>query len=81
MQPGAGARLSGGEARAAKKELTRIERRTEKLRAEEGRLHTALAGAATDHEQVLALDAELRAVVAEREGLEDEWLEVAASLE
>jgi len=74
-------RLAGGEARAAKKELARIERRTEKLRAEEGRLHAALAGAATDHERVVALDAELRAVVAEREGLEDEWLEVAASLE
>jgi ATP-binding cassette subfamily F protein uup len=74
-------RLAGGEARAAKKELARIERRSEKLRAEEGRLHTALAGAATDHEQVLALDAELRTVVAEREALEDEWLEVAASLE
>jgi ATP-binding cassette subfamily F protein uup len=74
-------RMSGGEAKAARKELTRIERRTEKLRAEEDRLHTALAAAATDHTQVLALDAELRGVLAEREALEEQWLEIAAALE
>jgi hypothetical protein len=73
--------MSGGEARAARKELTRIERRTEKLRTEEDRLHAALAAAATDHEKVLALDAELRAVVAEREDLEEQWLELATTLE
>ena len=74
-------RMSGGVAKAARKELARIERRTEKLRSEEDRLHTALAAAATDHQQVLALDAELRAVVAEREALEEEWFEIAATLE
>jgi ATP-binding cassette subfamily F protein uup len=74
-------RLSGGEARAARKELQRIERRTEKLRTEEARLHDALADAATDHERVLALDAELRAVVAEREQLEEQWLELAVELD
>ena len=78
---GSGARLSGGDARAARKELTRIERRTERLRGEEDRLHAALADASTDHERVLALDAELRAVVAEREQLEEQWLELAADLE
>ncbi|MFN8167583.1 MAG: ABC-F family ATP-binding cassette domain-containing protein [Candidatus Nanopelagicales bacterium] len=78
---GEGPRLSGGEARAARKELQRIERRTEKLRTEETRLHDALADAATDHEKVLALDAELRAVLAEREQLEEQWLELAADLE
>jgi hypothetical protein len=78
---GEGPRLSGGDARAARKELQRIERRTEKLRTEEARLHDALADAATDHEKVLALDAELRAVLAEREQLEEQWLELAADLE
>ncbi|HSN06007.1 MAG TPA: ABC-F family ATP-binding cassette domain-containing protein, partial [Candidatus Angelobacter sp.] len=78
---GATSRLTGGDARAARKELTRIERRTERLRAEEDRLHVELAAAATDHERVLALDAELRAVVSEREQLEEEWLELAAALE
>ena len=79
--PDVGPRISGGEARAAKKELTRIERRTERLRAEEERLHAALADAATEHEKVLALDGELRDVVAERESLEETWLEIAADLE
>jgi hypothetical protein len=74
-------RLSGGGARAARKELTRIERRTEKLRDEEDRLHVALADAATEHERVLALDAELRGVLAERGRLEEQWLEIATSLE
>jgi ATP-binding cassette subfamily F protein uup len=74
-------KLSGGEARELRKELSRIERRTEKLAAEEEKLHARLADAATDHEKVLALDAELRAVVAEREQLEEQWLEVADRLE
>ncbi|MGD9957539.1 MAG: ABC transporter ATP-binding protein, partial [Candidatus Nanopelagicales bacterium] len=76
-------RRSAGEVRELRKELTRIERRTDKLRSEEDRLHALLADAATatDHEKVLALDAELRAVVAEREALEEQWLEIAADLE
>jgi ATP-binding cassette subfamily F protein uup len=73
--------LGGGDARALRKELTRIERRSQKLHVEEARLHAALADAATDHQRVLALDAELRVVVDEREQLEDAWLEVAAQLE
>ena len=74
---------SAGEVRELRKDLTRIERRTEKLGKEEDRLHALLADAATstDHEKVLALDAELRAVVAERETLEEQWLEIAADLE
>jgi ATP-binding cassette subfamily F protein uup len=74
-------RLSAGDARAARKELVRIERRTDKLRDQEQRLHEALVEAATDHERALALDAELRAVVAEREQLEEQWLELATSLD
>ena len=74
-------RLSGGDARAAKKELTRIERRVEKLQSEEGRIHALMAEAATDHSKITALDAELRQVIAEREALEEEWLDVAANLE
>jgi ATP-binding cassette subfamily F protein uup len=78
---GAAPRLSGGEAREVRKELSRIERRTEKLRGEEEKLHARLADAATDHEKVLALDAELRALVAEREALEEQWLDLATQLE
>jgi ATP-binding cassette subfamily F protein uup len=78
---GAGARLSGGQAREVRKELSRLERRTEKIRGEEDKLHVRLADAATDHEKVLALDAELRALVAERESLEEQWLDLAAQLD
>jgi ATP-binding cassette subfamily F protein uup len=41
------------------------------------RLHDELAAAATDHERVLALDVELRALLDERTALEDRWLELA----
>ena len=73
--------LSAADARLLRKELTKVERRSQRLHVEEDRLHTELAAAATDHEKVLALDAELRTVVAEREELEDRWLEIAAALE
>jgi ATP-binding cassette subfamily F protein uup len=73
--------LSAADARLLKKEMTKVERRSQKLHAEEDRLHAELAAASTDHEKVLALDAELRVVVAEREQLEDRWLELAEALE
>ena len=44
------------------------------LTGEEERLHAAPAAAATDHERVLALDTELRAVRAQREQVEEDWL-------
>jgi ATP-binding cassette subfamily F protein uup len=65
------------EQRARAKELTRLERLLERLERQEASLHTRLAEAATDHEQVLRLDAELRAVLAEKEAAEDAWLELA----
>ena len=66
-----------GVARDARKQLQRIERRLERLAAEEQRLHDAMAAQATDYERVSALDAELRSVHAERSALEEEWLELA----
>jgi ATP-binding cassette subfamily F protein uup len=74
-------RLSGGDARAARKELTRVERRIQKLDSEETRIHTAMADAATDHALISSLDAELRAVIAERGELEEHWLILAAELD
>jgi ABC transport system ATP-binding/permease protein len=68
---------SAGDARAARKEAARLERRLEKLTAEEDRLHAALADAATDHAAVLELDTRLRAVQAEKEQVEEEWLTAA----
>ena len=66
-----------GDSRAARKELSRIERRLEKITTAEQRLHDQLAMHATDHEKVQAFDAELRALAAERSELEDQWLFLA----
>jgi ATP-binding cassette subfamily F protein uup len=68
-------------ARAARKELARLERQLDKVRDRETRLHDLMAAAATDHERVLALDGDLRALVAERSTLEERWLELAETAE
>ena len=69
--------LSAAEQRTARKEAQRLERRMEMLSAREEKLHAQLAEAATDPDRLLALDAELRAVVAEREQVELDWLAAA----
>jgi ATP-binding cassette subfamily F protein uup len=66
---------SEADRRSARKEIQRIERRIEKLDTREKQLHTALAEAATEPGRLLALDAELRALLSEREQLEEAWLE------
>jgi ATP-binding cassette subfamily F protein uup len=68
---------SAAEVRAARKEAARLERRLEKLTADEERLHADLAAAATDHTRVLALDARLRELLAEKEQVETDWLAAA----
>ncbi|MGZ4626989.1 MAG: ABC transporter C-terminal domain-containing protein, partial [Kineosporiaceae bacterium] len=68
-------------ARAARKELARIDRQLDRLRDREARLHADLAAAATDHERVMALDASLRELLGEREQLEERWLELAEQAE
>lgn len=67
----------GGDSRAAKKELQRIERQLDKISDKESKLHTAIAENATDFEKVAELDLELRSLAAEREELEMRWLELA----
>ena len=61
----------------AKKDLDRLERRIERLGEREAELHDLIASHATDHEKLLTLDAELRAVRTEREETEEQWLELA----
>ncbi|MGH3374303.1 MAG: ABC-F family ATP-binding cassette domain-containing protein [Actinoallomurus sp.] len=61
----------------AKKDLDRLERRIERLGERETELHDLMAEHATDHEKLLTLDAELRAVRTEREETEEQWLELA----
>ncbi|WP_328888631.1 ABC-F family ATP-binding cassette domain-containing protein [Streptomyces sp. NBC_00316] len=64
-------------ARAAKKELQKIERQLDKVSSRETTLHAQIADHATDFEKVAKLDAELRELVAERDELEMRWLELA----
>ncbi|MEZ0065236.1 ATP-binding cassette subfamily F protein uup [Streptacidiphilus sp. MAP12-20] len=68
---------SGGDTRAAKKELQRIERQLSKLEQQETKLHAQLADNAADFGKVAELDAKLRALKDEREDLEMQWLELA----
>jgi septal ring factor EnvC (AmiA/AmiB activator) len=63
--------------RTAKKELARLERQVDKLAEREARLHEQLAVHATDYQKVTALDAELRAVQAEKQEAEQAWLALA----
>jgi ATP-binding cassette subfamily F protein uup len=70
-------RAKRGDTRAARKELTRLERRIETLQKREATLHDQLAAHATDYAKVAELDAQLRDVVAEREAAEEAWLELA----
>jgi ABC transport system ATP-binding/permease protein len=66
--------------RAARKELARLERRIATLERREAQLHAELAAHATDYQRVAELDAELRTVTAERESLENDWLELSEQL-
>ncbi|MGW0963855.1 ABC-F family ATP-binding cassette domain-containing protein [Streptomyces gelaticus] len=69
--------LSPQAARAAKKELQKVERQLDKISTRETTLHAQIAEHATDFEKVAELDAELRELVAERDELEMRWLELA----
>jgi ATPase subunit of ABC transporter with duplicated ATPase domains len=63
--------------RAARKEMARVERLLGKLADSEAKLHAEMAAKATDHEAVAALDAQLRALRAQREQAESEWMAAA----
>ncbi|MFA9272408.1 MAG: ABC transporter ATP-binding protein, partial [Baekduiaceae bacterium] len=72
---------SGRDVHAARKEVQRLERALEKLDGREAALHEQMAAAATDHEQLRALQNELGELAAERERLEASWLETSELLE
>ncbi|HEX6347621.1 ABC-F family ATP-binding cassette domain-containing protein [Umezawaea sp.] len=72
---------SAADQRAARKELSKLERRMTTLQKKEAELHAALAAAATEPERLLALDAELRAVHAEVAEVEEQWMAAAELVE
>jgi len=71
---GDAARQKTGDTRAARKELTRLERQIATLEKKERRLHDELATHATNYERVAELDDELRSTVAARTEAEEAWL-------
>ncbi|WP_426594465.1 ABC-F family ATP-binding cassette domain-containing protein [Cellulomonas sp. McL0617] len=68
---------SEAELRTARKEIARIERRLSRIADQESAIHHKMSEQATDHQAVLALDAELRALAAEKDDLETAWMEAA----
>ncbi len=73
-------RQNAASQRAAQKELARLERQITRLSDTEVQLSADLAAHATDYAMLIELGAQLRAVQAERAGLEDRWLEVAEEI-
>jgi ATP-binding cassette subfamily F protein uup len=70
---------SAAEQRAARKELSRVERSIGKLDGREKALHAELAEAATDPGRLQTLGAELKAVRAEKDAAEEQWMALAES--
>ncbi|HTF08369.1 MAG TPA: ABC-F family ATP-binding cassette domain-containing protein [Asanoa sp.] len=73
--------MSAAEARAARKDLVRLERSVSRLTEREAALHDELATHATDYAKVADLDARLRELRAEREHAEEEWLTLAEQVD
>jgi ATP-binding cassette subfamily F protein uup len=74
-------RKSGGDTRAAKKELGRVEREIGRLDQREAKLHAALAEKAADYTAVAQLDEELQAMQAQKADLEERWLELSEQVD
>ena len=74
---GAGAAKGSGSERDMQKSLKRLEKQVVRLADREKQLHELLAAAATDADQLMKLNAELKDVVAEREAAEESWMELA----
>jgi ATP-binding cassette subfamily F protein uup len=64
----------GGDTRAAKKELSKVEREIARLDKRTTEIEKKMAEQASDFEAVAKLDAQLREVQAEKAALEDTWL-------
>ncbi|MEV0359187.1 ABC-F family ATP-binding cassette domain-containing protein [Nocardia sp. NPDC050697] len=63
--------------RAARKELSKLERALDKLTERERTLHDALLAAATEPDRLADLNAELLRVTAEKATTEERWMELA----
>ena len=66
--------------RAGQKELSRLERQLATVSRQEAELTAALTASVSDYAALIDLGAQLRAVQAEKAGLEERWLELAEEL-
>ncbi len=66
--------------RAGQKELGRLERQLAAATRQEAELTAALAASASDYAALIDLGGQLRAVQAEKDTIEERWLELAAEL-
>jgi ATP-binding cassette subfamily F protein uup len=67
----------GGDTRAAKKDLARVEREMNRLDKEHDQLLADIEANAADYDKVAMLDARLREIDARKTELEDTWLELS----
>jgi ATP-binding cassette subfamily F protein uup len=67
--------------REARKAINRIEKQLATISSREEDLHARLIEHATDYERLAELNRQLQQITAEREALEEEWLEAASVLE
>jgi ATP-binding cassette subfamily F protein uup len=77
----AGSAVSPARQREARKAVSRIDRQLARLAEQEAALHALLVEHASDYEKLAELDARLREVLAQKETLEDEWLDAASLLD
>jgi ATP-binding cassette subfamily F protein uup len=73
----AATRPSGGDTRAARKELARLEREMTKLAGRIETIHAAMAQSATDPQALIQLGKDLAATEDELRVTEERWLEMA----
>ena len=71
----------GGDSRAARKELSRVEREIARLDRKSAELNAAMAASSADFAAVAALDESLQALQADKAALEDTWLELSEDLD
>ena len=69
--------MNAGDLRAARKELSRLERQLGKLDQREAKLNESLAEHGSDYAKIVELEAQLTAVKEERATVEETWLELA----
>jgi chromosome segregation ATPase len=69
--------MSAAELRTARKDLSRLERQVTKLDERIIKINESLATHGSDYDKIMELDAQLKAVQAERAQVEEAWLELA----